>query len=203
MHSDPCSPAQQDDAGQLEAAVQQHAGKANPRDCHQGPLGGCRRAEIPLKRGETLFLACTVSLARPTPKQTPGSWKELYSNTPATQFREIAIKGLWAGADVPRSLSKEVWGLLTASRPAGLCAARKTLPWSGASQHLACSYQQPCNEPEECAALLFLLQAEMKVAATLTLRLGCSTLRATTQRASPCGSATTSTTRRTPSTSSS
>ena len=35
-------------------------------------------------------------------------WKRLYSNTPAAQFRGVAIKGLWEGADIPRSLSNEV-----------------------------------------------------------------------------------------------
>ena len=36
------------------------------------------------------------------------SWKRLYSNTPAAKFRDIAINGLWNGADVPNSLSNEV-----------------------------------------------------------------------------------------------
>ena len=36
------------------------------------------------------------------------SWKRLYSNTPSSSFREIAIGGLWAGADVPNSPTKEV-----------------------------------------------------------------------------------------------
>lgn len=43
----------------------------------------------------------------PPSKMILDSWKRLYSNTPASKFREIAIKGLWSGADVPNSLSNE------------------------------------------------------------------------------------------------
>lgn len=35
------------------------------------------------------------------------SWKRLYSNTPASKFREIAIAGLWNGADIPNSPTNE------------------------------------------------------------------------------------------------
>lgn len=35
------------------------------------------------------------------------SWKRLYSNTPAAQFRDICIKGLWSGADIPNSPTQE------------------------------------------------------------------------------------------------
>lgn len=44
----------------------------------------------------------------PPSKMALDSWKRLYSNTPASQFRQIAIKGLWDGADVPRSQTNEV-----------------------------------------------------------------------------------------------
>lgn len=43
----------------------------------------------------------------PPSKMALDSWKRLYSNTPASQFRQIAIKGLWDGADVPRSQTNE------------------------------------------------------------------------------------------------
>ena len=43
------------------------------------------------------------------------SWKRLYSNTPGANFREIAIAGLWNGADVPNSPTKEVRPCLTCS----------------------------------------------------------------------------------------
>ena len=46
--------------------------------------------------------------ALPPSKMMLDSWKRLYSNTPAAQFRQVAIKGLWDGADIPRSLSNEV-----------------------------------------------------------------------------------------------
>lgn len=36
------------------------------------------------------------------------SWKRLYSNTPGAKFREIAVNGLWAGADIPNSPTQEV-----------------------------------------------------------------------------------------------
>lgn len=35
------------------------------------------------------------------------SWKRLYSNTPASKFREIAMGGLWKGADIPGSPNNE------------------------------------------------------------------------------------------------
>ena len=59
------------------------------------------------------------------------SWKRLYSNTPGAKFREIAIAGLWSGADVPNSPTNEVrcvaeWHLVTygipaAAQPQSLC----------------------------------------------------------------------------------
>ena len=36
------------------------------------------------------------------------SWKRLYSNTPAADFKEVAVAGLWKGADVPNSPTSEV-----------------------------------------------------------------------------------------------
>ena len=36
------------------------------------------------------------------------SWKRLYSNTPGAKFREVAVNGLWAGADIPNSPNQEV-----------------------------------------------------------------------------------------------
>lgn len=48
----------------------------------------------------------------PPSKMILDSWKRLYSNTPASKFREIAINGLWNGADIPNSLSNEVCGTL-------------------------------------------------------------------------------------------
>jgi Elongation factor 1 gamma, conserved domain len=44
----------------------------------------------------------------PPSKMVLDSWKRLYSNTPASQFRNIAIKGLWEGADIPNSPTNEV-----------------------------------------------------------------------------------------------
>ncbi|KAK9834888.1 hypothetical protein WJX81_006700 [Elliptochloris bilobata] len=35
------------------------------------------------------------------------AWKRLYSNTPGAKFREIAVNGLWAGADIPNSPTQE------------------------------------------------------------------------------------------------
>ena len=48
-----------------------------------------------------------MSLLPPTPMALD-SWKRLYSNTPGDKFREIAIAGLWSGADVPNSPTNEV-----------------------------------------------------------------------------------------------
>lgn len=48
-----------------------------------------------------------LDLLPPTPMALD-SWKRLYSNTPSSSFREVAIGGLWAGADVPNSPTKEV-----------------------------------------------------------------------------------------------
>ena len=36
------------------------------------------------------------------------SWKRLYSNSPANNFRKVAIDGLWSGGAVPNSPSNEV-----------------------------------------------------------------------------------------------
>ena len=47
------------------------------------------------------------------------SWKRLYSNTPGAKFREIAVNGLWAGADIPNSPTQEVGRALLSL----LCAA--------------------------------------------------------------------------------
>lgn len=44
----------------------------------------------------------------PPSKMALDSWKRMYSNTPAKNFREIAIKALWEGGDVPRSQTNEV-----------------------------------------------------------------------------------------------
>ena len=46
--------------------------------------------------------------ALPPSKMMLDSWKRLYSNSPASNFRQTAIKGLWEGGDIPRSLSNEV-----------------------------------------------------------------------------------------------
>lgn len=40
------------------------------------------------------------------------SWKRLYSNSPASNFRETCIAGLWKGGDIPNSPNKEVCQLL-------------------------------------------------------------------------------------------
>lgn len=48
-----------------------------------------------------------LDLLPPTPMALD-SWKRLYSNTPAASFKEIAVAGLWKGADVPNSPSQEV-----------------------------------------------------------------------------------------------
>jgi elongation factor 1-gamma len=37
------------------------------------------------------------------------AYKRLYSNTPAAQFKEIAVEGLWKGAAVPNSPTQEVF----------------------------------------------------------------------------------------------
>lgn len=39
------------------------------------------------------------------------SWKRLYSNSPASNFRETCIAGLWKGGDIPNSPNKEVRSL--------------------------------------------------------------------------------------------
>ena len=36
------------------------------------------------------------------------SWKRLYSNSPASNFRGTCIAGLWKGGDIPNSPNKEV-----------------------------------------------------------------------------------------------
>jgi hypothetical protein len=36
------------------------------------------------------------------------AWKRLYSNTPASKFKEICVNGLWNGADIPNSPNNEV-----------------------------------------------------------------------------------------------
>ena len=46
--------------------------------------------------------------------QALDSWKRLYSNSPANNFRQVAIGGLWNGADIPNSPNQEV---LSAPRP--------------------------------------------------------------------------------------
>jgi elongation factor 1-gamma len=43
----------------------------------------------------------------PPSKMILDSWKRLYSNTPASKFRDICIKGLWEGADIPNSPNNE------------------------------------------------------------------------------------------------
>lgn len=43
----------------------------------------------------------------PPSKMVLDSYKRLYSNTPPAQFREIAVKGLWEGADIPKSPTNE------------------------------------------------------------------------------------------------
>jgi elongation factor 1-gamma len=37
------------------------------------------------------------------------AYKRLYSNTPAAQFKEVAVKGLWEGAAIPNSPTQEVF----------------------------------------------------------------------------------------------
>ena len=55
--------------------------------------------------------------ALPPSKMVMDAWKRLYSNTPATQFKEVCVEGLWNGADVPKSPNNEVWrGSLLALR---------------------------------------------------------------------------------------
>ena len=44
----------------------------------------------------------------PPSKMILDSWKRLYSNTPSSSFRDICIKGLWQGADIPKSPNNEV-----------------------------------------------------------------------------------------------
>lgn len=44
----------------------------------------------------------------PPSKMVLDSWKRLYSNTPASQFKQICVNGLWNGADIPNSPTKEV-----------------------------------------------------------------------------------------------
>ena len=44
----------------------------------------------------------------PPSKMILDSWKRLYSNTPASQFKEICINGLWNGANIPNSPTSEV-----------------------------------------------------------------------------------------------
>lgn len=63
----------------------------------------------------------------PPSKMMLDSWKRLYSNTPAAQFRQIAIKGLWEGADVPRSLTNEVQSLLIEVSVTVLCGQLRLL----------------------------------------------------------------------------
>ena len=43
----------------------------------------------------------------PKSKMVMDSWKRLYSNTPAAQFKQVCCAGLWAGADIPGSSSNE------------------------------------------------------------------------------------------------
>ncbi len=43
----------------------------------------------------------------PKSKMIMDSWKRLYSNTPAADFRKICCAGLWNGADIPNSPTKE------------------------------------------------------------------------------------------------
>jgi len=52
----------------------------------------------------------------PPSKMVMDSWKRLYSNTPAAQFNEVCLKGLWHGADIPNSPTNEV-GLAPAPAP--------------------------------------------------------------------------------------
>ena len=44
----------------------------------------------------------------PPSKMILDSWKRLYSNTPSSSLRDICIKGLWQGADIPKSPNNEV-----------------------------------------------------------------------------------------------
>ncbi|KAL0019967.1 hypothetical protein WJX79_010697 [Trebouxia sp. C0005] len=43
----------------------------------------------------------------PPSKMVLDSWKRLYSNTPAAQFKQICVNGLWNGADIPNSPTSE------------------------------------------------------------------------------------------------
>ncbi|KAL3147918.1 hypothetical protein ABBQ32_002628 [Trebouxia sp. C0010 RCD-2024] len=45
--------------------------------------------------------------ALPPSKMILDSWKRLYSNTPASQFKQICVNGLWKGADIPNSPTQE------------------------------------------------------------------------------------------------
>ena len=48
--------------------------------------------------------------ALPPSRMVMDAWKRLYSNTPAAQFKEVCVEGLWNGADVPKSPNNEVRG---------------------------------------------------------------------------------------------
>lgn len=92
------------------------------------------------------------------------SWKRLYSNTPSSSFREIAIAGLWKGADVPNSPTKEVSArrhppktlgmlLIQRSRVMGSCLQPRVLsrmestsPAIGISDGMA----EPWSRPARC-----------------------------------------------------
>ena len=43
----------------------------------------------------------------PKSKMVLDSWKRLYSNTPAAQFKTVCAAGLWNGADIPNSPTNE------------------------------------------------------------------------------------------------
>jgi len=153
------------------------------------------------------------------------SWKRLYSNTPGAKFREVAVQGLWQGADVPNSPTQEARGWAAACDAlcpmTGLGAKCVLPPLCMLSTALACrqAAQGHCHTMQQDSSVTLDGHWPARRVVPLHLR-HCSrhcavcavpdalaharsTLRAMTLRASPSGSATTSTPRRTPSTTSS
>eukprot|EP00884_Botryococcus_braunii_P006615 jgi/Botrbrau1/15955/Bobra.0340s0003.1 len=104
-------------------AVTEKAGDAKPKDAPPAkpaaPPAGEGEEEAKPKAKNPLDLL-------PPSKMVLDSWKRLYSNTPAAQFRNIAIKGLWAGADIPNSPTNEHFeGMIRRATPSG-CASTST-----------------------------------------------------------------------------
>ncbi len=66
------------------------------------------------------------------------SWKRLYSNTPGAKFREVAVHGLWQGADVPNSPTQEArgWnGCMRCAVPHAVPGHQRVLARSPAALH--------------------------------------------------------------------